>query len=120
MTAIVQAPSTPGLKQEIETLRASLSRALCSVQDLRASAQETRDVWALVGNTLRQENLALKEELGKTRQEVERARSELKGNKFLPFVRRFIQGRGRVVGDVAAPDKPTPATQANQARHMYM
>ena len=105
---------------EIATLRTSLSRALCSVQDLRASAQETRDVQELVQKALHQENLVLKEELRKTRQELCRAKSELKGNNLLPFVRRFIQGRGRVVEDVVAPEKPHAATEANQMRYVYM
>ena len=119
LTAIVQAPSTPGVKEEIATLRASFSRALCSVQDLRASAQETRDVRELVEKALRQENLALKEKLKETRQELDRAKSELNGNRLLPFVRRFIHGRGKVV-EVVAPETPPSATLANQMRHYYM
>lgn len=123
MTAIVQAPSTPSLKDELVTLRASLARAVCSVQDMRATARETREVWELTEKALRQENLALKEEIGTTRQELNKAKSELEGKKLLPFVNRFIQGRGRLVEEVSAPEVPLPTTQAAQTermRHAYM
>lgn len=120
MTAIVQAPSTPRVKDEITTLRATLSRASCSVHDLRASARETREVWELVEKALRQENLTLREDLGKTKQELVKARSELEGKQILPFVRRVIEGRGRLVEEVAAPEKPPPTTQADQERYVCM
>ena len=123
MTAIVQAPSTPSLKDELVTLRASLARAVCSVQDMRASARETREVWELTEKELRQENLALKEEIGTTRQELNKAKSELEGKKLIPFVNRFIQGRGRLVEEVGPPEVPPPTTQAAQTermRHSYM
>jgi len=90
---------------------------------MRASARETREVWELTEKALRQENLALKEEIGTTRQELNRAKTELKGRKFLPFMNRFIQGRGRLVEEVSAPEMPLPTTQATQIermRHAYM
>jgi predicted RNase H-like nuclease (RuvC/YqgF family) len=120
LTAIVQAPSTPSLKDEIVTLRASLTRAQCSVKDMRASARETHEVWELVETALRQENFTLKEEIGKTKQELSRAKNELDGKRFLPFVNRFIQGRGRVVEEVSAPEVPPPTAQAERMKHLYM
>ena len=87
---------------------------------MRASARETREVRELVEKALHKENSALKEELGKTRQELNRARDELKEQKFLPFVRRFIQGRGKVVEEVVAPEKPSSAAQKKQLRQNYM
>lgn len=120
MTAIVQAPSTPSLKDELVTLKASLKRALCSVQDMRDSARETREVRELVENALRQENVSLKEEIGETRQELNKAKIELERMRVLPFVNRFIQGRGRLIEEVSAPEVPPPTTQAEQMRHAYM
>jgi hypothetical protein len=88
---------------------------------MRASARETREVWELVESALRQENHTLREEIGKTRQELNRARSELEGRKFLPFVNRFIQGRGRVVEEVSAPDLvQPPTTQVERMKRAYM
>ena len=120
LKAIVQAPFTPSLKDEAVILRTSLTRALCSVQDMRSSARETCEVRELVEIALRQENLALKEEIGKTRKELDKANSELRGKRFLPFVSRFIQGRGRVVEEVDAPEVPPPTTQAERMKRVYM
>jgi len=120
LTAIVQAPSTPRLNDEVASLRASLTRALCSVQDMRASARETCEVWELVEDALCQENLALKEEIKKTRHELNRAKLELNGKHFLPFVNRLVQGRGRLVEEVSAPEAPPPITQAERMRRMYL
>ena len=120
MTAIIQAPSTPSLKDELVTLKASLTRTLCSVKEMRDSARETREVRELVENALRQENLALKGAIGETRQELNRAKSELNRVKLLPFVNRFIEGRGRLVEEVSAPEPPPTTTQAEQMKHAYM
>jgi len=87
---------------------------------MRASARETREVWELVEIALRQENRELKEEIGKTKQELERAKDELDEKRFLPFVNRFIQGRGTVVQEVRAPETPPPTAQAEQMKHLYM
>ena len=120
MTAIVHAPYTPTLKDELVTLKASLARALCSMKDMRESARETREVRELVENALRQENLAMKEEIVETRQQLSKAKSELKRMKLLPFVNRLIEGSGRLVEEVSAPEAPPPTTQAEQMRHAYM
>lgn len=72
---------------------------------MRASARETREVWERVEKELRQENLALVDELGKTSKQLKRAQRELKGKKLVPFMRRLLQERGRLV-EVAAPEAP--------------
>ncbi len=76
---------------------------------MRASARETREVWERVEKELRQENLGLVDELGKTNKQLKRAQRELKGKKLVPFMRRLLQERGRLV-EVAAPEAP-PGTR---------
>jgi hypothetical protein len=70
---------------------------------MRASARETRGAWERVEKELRQENLALVEELGKTGKQLKRVQRDLRGKKLVPFMRRLLQERGRLV-EVTAPD----------------
>ena len=70
---------------------------------MRASARETREVWERVEKELRQENFGLVDELGKTSKQLKRVQRELKGKKLVPFMRRLLQERGRLV-EVAAPE----------------
>jgi predicted RNase H-like nuclease (RuvC/YqgF family) len=74
LTAIAQAPSTPNLKEEIETLKTSLTHALSSEQEMRAYAQETQEEWERVEKALRDENLALKQELEEASSELKRVK----------------------------------------------
>lgn len=97
LTAIAQAPSTPNLKEEIETLKTSLTHTLSSEQELRAYNQETQEEWERVEKALRDENLALKEELGEASRELKAVKEELSEKRVVPFMHRFLQERGRVV-----------------------
>jgi len=104
LTAIAQAPSTPNLKEEIETLRTSLTHTLSSEQEMRAFAQETQEEWERVEKALLDENLALKEELGEASRELKTVKRELNGKRAVPFVRRLLQERGRLVEIVKPKD----------------
>jgi len=102
--ALAEAASTESkLKDDIETLKTTLTHALSSEQDMRVSARETRDAWERVEKDLRQENLALVEDFGKTSKQLKRVQRELKARKLVPFMRRLLQERGRLV-EVVAPD----------------
>lgn len=102
--ALAEAASTESkLKDDIETLKITLTHALSSEQEMRASARETREVWERVEKELRQENFGLVDELGKTSKQLKRVQRELKGKKLVPFMRRLLQERGRLV-EVAAPE----------------
>src|SRR5258706_8594051 len=95
LTAIAQSPTTPNLKGEIETLKTSLTHSLSSEQEMRAFAQETQEEWERVEKTLRDENLALKQELGEASRELKRVKRQLNGKIAVPFMRRLLQERGR-------------------------
>ena len=77
---------------------------------MRASARETREEWERVEKVLRQENLALKGELDGTSRELKRVQRELKGKKFVPFMRRLLQQRGRLV-EIITQESPLPDTR---------
>jgi len=104
--ALAEAASTESkLKDDVETLKTTLTHALSSEQDMRVSARETREAWERVEKELRQENLTLIEELGKTSKQLKRVQRELKGKKLVPFMRRLLQERGRLV-EVITPQTP--------------
>lgn len=104
--ALAEAASTESkLKDEVETLKVTLTHSLSSEQDMRASARETRETWERAEKELRQENVALGDELAKTNKQLKRVQSELKGKKLVPFMRRFLRERGRIV-EVIAPETP--------------
>lgn len=104
--SLAEAASTESkLKDDIETLKTTLTHSLSSEQEMRVSARETRESWERVEKELRLENLALVDELGKTSKQLKRVQRELKGKKLVPFMRRFLQERGRLV-EVAAPEVP--------------
>jgi len=111
LTAIAQAPSTPNLKEEIETLRTSLTHTLSSEQEMRAFAQETQEEWGRVEKALLDENLALKEELGEASRELKTVKRELNGKRAVPFVRRLLQERGRLVEIVKPKDNISDRVQ---------
>jgi len=80
---------------------------------MRVSARETREVWERVEKELRQENLALVDELGKTSKQLKRVQKELRGKKLVPFMRRLLQERGRLV-EVAAPEERPDTSEGTQ------
>lgn len=104
LTAIAQSPSTPNLKGEIESLKTSLTHALSSEQEIRAFAQETQEEWERVEKALRDENIALKQELGEASRELKRVKRQLNGKMAVPFMRRLLQERGRLVEIVKPED----------------
>ena len=104
LTAIAQSPTTPNLKGEIETLKTSLTHALSSEQEMRAFAQETQEEWERVEKALRDENRTLKQELGEAGRELKRVKRQLNGKIAVPFMRRLLQERGRLVEIVKPED----------------
>ena len=106
LTAIAQSPTTPNLKGEIETLKTALTHALSSEQEMRAFAQETQEEWERTEKVLRDENLALKQELGEASRELKRAKRQLNGKMAVPFMRRLLLERGRLV-EIVKPEDVT-------------
>lgn len=96
LTAIAQAPSTPNLREELATLKTSVTHALSSEQEMRAFAQETQEEWERAEKTLRDENIALQEELVEASKELKTVKGELNGKRAVPFMRRLLQERGRL------------------------
>jgi len=112
--ALAEAASTESkLKDDIDTLKTTLTHALSSEQDMRVSARETREAWERVEKELRQENSALVDELGKTSKQLKRVQRELKGKKLVPFMRRLLQERGRLV-EVITPEPPSETSEEPQ------
>ena len=106
LTAIAQSPTTPNLKGDIETLKISLTHTLSSEQEMRAFAQETQEEWERVEKVLRDENIALKQELGEASRELKRVKRQLNGKMAVPLMRRLLQERGRLV-EIVKPDDDT-------------
>jgi uncharacterized protein YukE len=106
LTAIAQTPSTPNLKEEIETLKTSLTHILSSKQEMRASAQETREEWQRAEKAFRDENLALREELEQASKELVLVQRELNVKGFVPIMRRLLQRKGTIVESVKPEKMP--------------
>jgi len=111
LTAIAQAPSTPNLKEELDTLKTTLTHALSSEQEMRAFAQETREECARAEKALRDENIALKSELDHVNSELKTVKRELDGKRAVPFVRRLLQNRGRS----SEVDRPEDGTREEES-----
>jgi chromosome segregation ATPase len=111
--ALEEATSTESrLKDDIETLKTTLTHSLASEQEMRASVRTTREDWERAEKELRQESRALVDELGKTNKELKRVHRELKGKRLVPFMRRLLQERGRIVE--AIPQESTPPDTATR------
>ena len=104
LTAIAQSPTTPNLKGEIETLKTSLTHTLSSEQEMRAFAQETQEEWERVEKALRDENRTLKQEFVEASRELKKVKRQLNGKVAVPFMRRLLQERGRLVEIVKPED----------------
>ena len=113
LTAIAQSPTTPNLKGEIETLKTSLTHALSSEQEMRAFAQETQEEWERVEKVLRDENLALKQEFRESSRELKRVKRQLNGKMAVPFMRRLLQERGRLV-EIVKPEDDTTSEEVQE------
>ena len=113
LTAIAQSPTTPNLKGEIETLKTSLTHALSSEQEMRVFAQETQEEWERVEKTLRDENRTLKQELGDASRELKRVKRQLNGKIAVPFMRRLLQERGRLV-EIVKPEDDAPEEEIQE------
>lgn len=112
--ALAEAASTESkLKDEVDTLKTTLTHSLSSEQEMRVSARETREAWERVEKELRQENSALVEELGRSSKQLKRVQRELKGKKLVPFMRRLLQERGRIV-EVITPETPSETREEPQ------
>src|SRR5258706_804467 len=106
-TALVQAATNESnLKNEIETLKTSLTHALSSEREMRVSARDTREEWERVERSLREEIGVLRVGLGDTEKALAKVRKELQGKKVIPFVQRLIQGKGRSVEDMITLEEP--------------
>jgi predicted RNase H-like nuclease (RuvC/YqgF family) len=113
--ALAQAASTESkLKDDIESLKTALTHAFSSEQQMRASARATREEWEQMEKELRHENLALKNELEKTSKQLKRTQRELKGKRLVPFMRRFLQERGRLVEVITHEETPPGAHEEVQ------
>ena len=105
--ALAQAASNESnLKHEIETLKTSLTHALSSEREMRASARDTREEWERVERALREEIGVLRNGLGDTEKALAKVRKELQGKKVVPFVQRLIQGKGRLVEEMITLEEP--------------
>ena len=106
-TALAQAATNESnLKNEIETLKTSLTHALSSEREMRASARDTREEWERVERALREEVSVLKNGLRDTEKALEKVKKELQGKKVIPFVQRLIQGKGRLVEEMITLEEP--------------
>ena len=105
--ALAQAAANESnLKNEIGTLKTSLTHALSSEREMRVSARDTREEWERVERTLREEVGVLKVRLVDTEKDLVKVRKELQGKKVIPFVQRLIQGKGRLVEDMITLEEP--------------
>ena len=105
--ALAQASTNESnLKNEIETLKTSLTHALSSEREMRTSARDTREEWERVEKDLRQEISVLNKKLSNTQKELTKVKKELKGKKVIPFVQRLIQGQGSSVEDMITLEEP--------------
>jgi septal ring factor EnvC (AmiA/AmiB activator) len=100
------AQTEPNLQDEIETLKTSLTHALSSEQEMRASARDTREEWERVERALREEIDVLKNSLVDTEEALAKAKKELQGKKVVPFVRRFIRRKGRLAEETITLEEP--------------
>ena len=112
LTAIAQASSTPNLKEELETLKTSLTHALSSEQEMRAFVQETQADCERAENALRDENISLKEELEAANRELNMVKREVNKKRAVPFMRRLLQERGRLLEVVRSEDDTQEAQEA--------
>ena len=105
--ALTQAATNESnLKNEIETLKRSLTHALSSEREMRASARDTREEWERVERALREEIGVLKNGLRDTVEALAKANKELQGKKDIPFVRWLIQGKGWLVEEMITLEIP--------------
>jgi chromosome segregation ATPase len=121
--ALVQATANESsLKNEIETLKTSLTHALSSEREMRTSARDTREEWERVERALREEIGVLRNELGKTEKELAKVKKELKGRKVVPFVQRLIQApwKGGLVEEMITLEEPDIARAEAEIEGEYV
>ena len=105
--ALAQAATNESnLKNEVDVLKTSLTHALSSEREMRASALNTREEWERVERALLEEIGVLQKELSKTEKELTKVKKELRGKTVVPFVQRLIQGRGRLVEEMITLEEP--------------
>ena len=100
------ATNESNLKSEIETLKTSLTHALSSEREMRASARDTREEWERVERALREEIGVLRVGLVDTEKTLAKVKKELQGKKVVPFVQRLIKGKGRLVEEMITLEEP--------------
>jgi len=106
-TALAQAATNESnLKIEIKTLKTTLTHALSSEREMRASARDTREEWERVERSLREEIGVLRKSLGNTEKELVKVKKELQGKTVVPVVQRLIQGKGRLVEEMITLEEP--------------
>jgi chemotaxis protein histidine kinase CheA len=107
------------LKNEIETLKTSLTRALSSEREMRASARDARQEWERVERALLEEINVLRGKLAKTENVLTKVMKALNWEKVFPFVRRLIKGTGSLVEEMITLEEPPISQAESRIRNEY-